>query len=37
MGVGNGQIFEDALDGAVLAERAVQRIEGNVRLQLRKC
>ncbi|CCV14803.1 hypothetical protein MESS4_710033 [Mesorhizobium sp. STM 4661] len=34
MGIGNSQIFEDALDGAVLAERAMQRIEGDVGLEL---
>jgi hypothetical protein len=31
MGVGNFQIFENALDGAVLAEGPMQRIEGDVR------
>ena len=36
MRVGNGEIFEDALDGAVLAEGAVQRIEGDIRLELGK-
>ena len=36
MGVGNCQIFEDALDRAVLAERAMQRIEGDIRLELRQ-
>ena len=33
MGVGDAEIFEDALDGAVLAERAMQRIERDVGLQ----
>src|SRR5882757_5661103 len=33
MGVGNGQIFEDTLDGAVLAERTMQRIEDSIRLE----
>ena len=36
MGVGNAQIFEDALDGAVLAERPMQRVEDDVRLELGK-
>ena len=36
MRVGNVEIFQDALDRAVLAERPVQRIEGDVRLQLGK-
>src|SRR5690606_6078292 len=36
MSVGNGEIFEDALDGAVLAERAVQRVEGDIGLELEK-
>ena len=36
MRVGNGEIFEDALDRAVLAERAVQRVEGDIGLELGK-
>ncbi len=34
--VGNAQIFEDALNGAVLAEGTMQRIEGNVRPEFGK-
>jgi hypothetical protein len=33
MRIGNFEIFEDALDGAILAERAVKRIEDDIRLQ----
>ncbi len=33
MGVGNFQIFENALDRAVLAERTVKGVEGDVRAQ----
>ena len=36
MRVGNVQIFEDALDGAVLAERTVQRVEGDIGLEFSK-
>ena len=34
MRVGNVEIFEDALNAAVLAERAVQRVEGHIGTQL---
>src|SRR5690606_24224579 len=34
MGVGNLEIFENALNGTVLTERAVKRVESHVRLQL---
>jgi hypothetical protein len=34
MGIGDFQIFEDALDRAVFAERAMQRVKGNIRLQI---
>ena len=34
MGVGDFEIFQDALDRAVLAERPVQRVEGDVGLEL---
>ena len=33
MGVGNGQMVEQALDASVLAETAVQRVEDDVRAQ----
>ena len=33
MGIGNFEIFEDTLDGSVLTEGTVQRIEGDIRLQ----
>src|SRR6185312_733822 len=33
MGVGNGQIFENTLDGSILAERAMQRVETDIRLE----
>ena len=36
MGVGDLQIFQDALDGAILAKRSMQRIERHIRLQFGK-
>ena len=36
MGIGDLQIFEDALDRAVLAVGPVQRVEGDVRRDLSK-
>ena len=33
MGIGNAQDFEHALDRAVLADAAVQRVEGDVGLE----
>ena len=36
MRVGDAEIFENALDRAVLAERSVQGVEGDVRLELGK-
>ncbi|MNZ61143.1 hypothetical protein D3C78_792320 [compost metagenome] len=34
MCIGNGQIFENTLNGAVFTERTVQRIKGDIRAQL---
>jgi len=36
MGIRDLQVFEDALDGAILTEGAVERVEGDVRPQLRE-
>ncbi len=36
MRIGNAEIFEDALDRAILAERTVQRVEGDVGLEFGK-
>ena len=36
MGVGDLQVFEHALDRAILAERPVQRVEGYVRREIRQ-
>ncbi len=30
MGIGNAEIFKDALDGAILAEWTMQRVEGDI-------
>ena len=36
MGIGNFEIFEDALDRAVLSERAMQSVEGDIGTKLGK-
>ncbi|GAA2815953.1 hypothetical protein GCM10010836_03790 [Aminobacter aminovorans] len=36
MGIVNAEIFEDALNGAVFAKRAMQGIERDIRLERRK-
>ncbi len=36
MGVGDGEILQDALDGAILAERPVQGVEGDIRRERRQ-
>ena len=36
MRVGNGEIFENALDGTILAEGPMQRIEDDVGLEFGK-